>query len=950
MRTFLFVVTTSLSLFFHACNSSSQQPANQSIDYKLTIENKNADSIHNEGVNLDNEKKQYEAAIEKYKAALAIRRSLTRRIAVAEDSTRSNILKGIVKGLQNQSNCYYNLGNYEKAYQLQDNCIRFLDSLKQYPQVFDWEVERSITAYHRMGRIQNVRDNQEETLRNYRTSTTLCQNHQAKYSSRCRDMYTDYSELYVNWLEADSIIKYANMSINTGFVDSESYMPYINCGIGYGLKKDYQKALKYYDLAIANNPGEDLAKDHHNRAWLYLESSNHQKAQKHVVQAVAINSSHDNTSLIQKGNLGGNYSLKGDILREEKNYTDALKEYDKALSIFTNFPTRDLTPSNLKDIDTKSVYGKNRISILEALRGKSLTLFYQKKHETALSWYDAAIHLTNRFRQSLPDQSSKIKLAELTKKIFEGAIEACLALSKNKEAFVYAEQSKSYVLLESILQMKARGKLPDIDQSLQEKWKLAQQKIRFLNKQFAEATSSSDQIDVQKRIVSLQIELDRIDSVFNTNELFRKLTTFIPPDIPSLQQQTLQNNQALVEYFIGESQSYIFYLPPQGAIEIYPLAIGREALSQKVDSLVQIGIRLPYTMDSDIQNDSLKAWKHNLGGKLHQFCDTLYARYAHELYQLLLAPLHQSPQPKATRLMIIPDDVLGYLPFDALLTQKPNEIGAYRTYAYAGKKDQGFQLSYCYSAALLKEMQSHLRGSSEDILLAFCFNGELTFRDQIKSLQRLFTVPWDFFYRKFKRIDTKEDLMANIEKARFLHFATHGKMDDRNSNNSWLLMSEDAPTREEGLLYLYELYGLSLNADMVVTSACETGIGRLYRGEGIISLARGFSAAGASSIVTTLWSVDANKSGDLLQQFYQQLQSGNQKDGALSEAKQHWLQSRNSDWDAKPYFWAGIVPVGDMQAIQLPSKSNATASIIFYCIIGLAFAGLLFKIGRRFFV
>jgi CHAT domain-containing protein len=114
---------------------------------------------------------------------------------------------------------------------------------------------------------------------------------------------------------------------------------------------------------------------------------------------------------------------------------------------------------------------------------------------------------------------------------------------------------------------------------------------------------------------------------------------------------------------------------------------------------------------------------------------------------------------------------------------------------------------------------------------------------------------------------------------------------------------------------LRNIYNLTLNADLVVLSACETGIGELKRGEGIVSLARAFAYAGAKSIITTLWSVNDKSTMHIMEEFYRQLHKGQPKDYALWKAKMEYLQKAKSE-TAHPFFWSAFVPVGDMRAVK----------------------------------
>jgi len=143
---------------------------------------------------------------------------------------------------------------------------------------------------------------------------------------------------------------------------------------------------------------------------------------------------------------------------------------------------------------------------------------------------------------------------------------------------------------------------------------------------------------------------------------------------------------------------------------------------------------------------------------------------------------------------------------------------------------------------------------------------------------------------------------------------------------------------DEHLIYNRDLYSLDLNAALVVLSACETGSGKLQRGEGILSLARGFSYAGASSLLTTLWSVDEAATSSLLNEFYSHLQNGDATNQALFKAKTDYLKNVTNEKAAHPRNWAALIPIGDMQAVN-PDGLPLT---LIFIVGGLLLAGLLY--------
>jgi CHAT domain-containing protein len=150
---------------------------------------------------------------------------------------------------------------------------------------------------------------------------------------------------------------------------------------------------------------------------------------------------------------------------------------------------------------------------------------------------------------------------------------------------------------------------------------------------------------------------------------------------------------------------------------------------------------------------------------------------------------------------------------------------------------------------------------------------------------------------------------------RILHLSTHGKADDRVGDYAYLAFGVTDETGTFDRLYARDLYNYTLNADMVVLSACETGIGKLQRGEGIISLARAFAYAGAKSIFTTLWQVSDEKTKYLMVYFYKNLKQGQTKDAALRNAKLEYMDKNNSE-ALHPFFWAGLIGIGDMSRLS----------------------------------
>ena len=163
--------------------------------------------------------------------------------------------------------------------------------------------------------------------------------------------------------------------------------------------------------------------------------------------------------------------------------------------------------------------------------------------------------------------------------------------------------------------------------------------------------------------------------------------------------------------------------------------------------------------------------------------------------------------------------------------------------------------------------------------------------------------------------------------ARILHFATHGRFDDRIPLNSYLALTIPKDFRKDqdnGLLQAWEIYeDVRLDADLVVLSACESGLGDELDGEGLIGLTRAFQFAGARTVASTLWQVDDRATAELMQRFYRHLRAGMSKDEALRAAQMELIrgpvemknrQGRVVERDLSlPYYWAAFQIIGDWQ-------------------------------------
>jgi CHAT domain-containing protein len=182
-------------------------------------------------------------------------------------------------------------------------------------------------------------------------------------------------------------------------------------------------------------------------------------------------------------------------------------------------------------------------------------------------------------------------------------------------------------------------------------------------------------------------------------------------------------------------------------------------------------------------------------------------------------------------------------------------------------------------------------------------------REEILAIGNLFPAA----QRKlFLAAENREDAVKTEKLAdyRFVHFASHGFLDEIKPSRSGILFSPASSSTEDGILQVGEIMRLKLNADLVTLSACSTGLGRLVNGEGVLGLTRAFFYAGARNVVVSLWNVNDSATAVLMKEFYANLSRGMDEKTALRKAKLRLLRDSNPLW-RHPYYWAAFVLVGE---------------------------------------
>lgn len=381
-------------------------------------------------------------------------------------------------------------------------------------------------------------------------------------------------------------------------------------------------------------------------------------------------------------------------------------------------------------------------------------------------------------------------------------------------------------------------------------------------------------------------------------------------------QQHLKPQTAILSYFLGDSTLSVFMITQQ------ELKLYRNPLNPQL-------LRMCKGLKSSIIHKN----------------DDLYKRLAYELYNTLFF----FPLPADVRdLVIVPHDFLSNVPFEALLAE-PARDKAFTELNYLVKK---YNVSYAYSVSLFDRMlkKKHVVAKQQFLGVAPVFKSKNKISGELKrsltamvddaddsdgyqekeltrtiSNDEITPIPGtEIEVSTIKKLFDKNKLSAFMflnESAteqsikqhplgnyKFIHIATHGFVDNNQPENSGIILHHMANNKEDNVLYAKEIYNLRLNADLVTLSACETGLGQIKKGEGLIGLTRPLLFAGAKNIMVSLWKVSDASTTELMIDFYKKAIVQTAFNRSLSDAKRQLIS--NPEF-AQPYYWAAFVLIGE---------------------------------------
>jgi CHAT domain-containing protein len=522
-----------------------------------------------------------------------------------------------------------------------------------------------------------------------------------------------------------------------------------------------------------------------------------------------------------------------------------------------------------------------------SLRNKHLFL--------ALESLEKADSLTDKVRQSLRAKGDQLALSARVREVHEDAVRIALTLSKVhirskyylEKAFYFAEKSKSAALLSAVSDSEAKS-FADISPELLAEEKTLKDSIAFFEQKLAEKPAESEEKLFRNVLFSFNQKYQNfiLNLEKNYSEYYRlkyDVKTANAADV----RENLPEDALLLSYFIAEKTNRII-----------------------VFCLSKSGI----FVEDKPQAENFKQLFVGLRNAIKFKSDNLFKECAFTLNEQLIP--HNIPS-KTRQLIFIPDGILSSIPFECLLRKdlKNNELD-YKNLPYLIRD---FSVNYAFSATLFLQNLKKMRPKTAEKSIFVCapvrFNnnklGDLPATETEAEVicQKFEGENLRLTFDNAHESKIKSGLLKNFA---YLHFATHGTVDEKNPELSKIFLAQTASeSQEDGCLFTGEIYNLSLNADLVTLSACETGLGKQMKGEGIIGLSRAFLYAGAKNLIVSLWSVADESTANFMIDFYEKTTQKNVKTGFsenLQAAKINMIQHEKF---SAPYYWAAFVLIGN---------------------------------------
>ncbi len=802
------------------------------------------------------------------------------------------------------SKSLYALGYY---YNLEGN---YFKSIRIYIQLLEFNRTDNLTAkthnrigvmYTKVGDFDKAKihlNMAEQYFKQNNNYTSLFQNH------------IDFSKVYakMSWSNANEIQYHAERADSLMNHIEVSYLNRIRLnqilGNLYDEQKKYNSAIRHHEKSLEiSQTIEDssyISMNYSNIGVSYKKLNDFINAKVNYERALQYSGSDAQIKAPVYNNLGDYYTA-------QFQFKEALLHYYKAIH-YTLFKKEPVSHIVLPDIEQLKIspYKLDLLSYITDYANGWIAYYNhdnQKEYlQKALEAFKIADQLVDVIRFESTEFQSKLFWRARSADLYMKAVQVCYELNRPKNAFYFMEKNKALLLLEDLTQEKAKenAQLPD---RLSDREFDLRRSIYLAEEQLKEADmATSMRLDSLRDIVHTRKKeyenfIDSLETGYPSYYRYKqKLQIASYGTLKGKQDESspitlyyILNDTEGYGLFISENKEYFFKIKEVKELHHHIVAL-RKKLGHPF-----------YTKEEFLSFQELSNTIYN----------TLFPNIDPGLF-------------RDKNIILVPDHHLQQIPFEVLMTSSSDNTSYLINQC---------NISYAYSLSFLQLNEKVIRTPTKDFIgFAPVQFKDTTLVDLSRSKAEIEEVASLFSGEVYDHKNaSKDNFMTTVSNYNIVHLSTHADVSEK--TDPWIAFYDDK-------LSLDELYATKNQADLVVLSACNTSLGELKTGEGVMSLARGFFGTGTRSVISTLWSANEKSTHIIMSDFYRYLKEGSTKTEAIQKAKRTYLQT-HSGVEASPYYWAAPILIGNTDTVTI--KSDVSWYLIGIVVFVLLFAFILWK-------
>lgn len=780
-------------------------------------------------------------------------------------------------------NSYFNLGVFYKSLGLNSKALIYYDSVLIVSKARRLQTPLSITCRVLRADMLFQRGDYQKCIDECIAGLSESKGQNEYYATaqlfnRRAQSYLYLTQLENAYADSDAAFRYAG-AINNKFEQATSIIIQASINAQWNKKEEAQRLFEKA-IALRKTTGEykQIADDYTDWGnFLINKLKRFKEAQNCYLKTIAYAQKAGDAERVCKGYI--NLGETAFRLFPQDAYAATRMYYKKALQVYGLQSDSFLQTPLLKSFSAIA----NTDMLLALLNNRTELLLHLYKATGEEQYFNACVAAAlltdsaiSQARHEQAEEMSKLYWRNKTRLFFANALEACYLAKDMSHAFYFMEKSRAVLLGDKLSELGAAAQLPPNENILEQNYKAA---IVYAQQQLMQADPHAPGYpSLQLKLVEAKERLEDFIALLERKypAYFQYRYVDVIPAITELQLRLRDSRQSFVYNFLQDTSGFILVVQPDTAKMI----------------------RLQNSMELTKQMDTFMHWCSDKQQQNNHYAD--FAALAHQLYKILFAPLRL----KGRRVVLCQDNIL--LPFEALCIDTKG--GHFLVNDY--------QFSYVYSARYFMNDRKGLKSKGDFIGFApVSFRKNLWVPDLKYSASAL-----EHSASVYHNVQLFTGIQANRNS--FLEQSSHYSivnvfshaMADTGSTEPLLYM-------QDSVIHLSELqlmYRPSIQ--LMMLSACQTNVGRVATGEGIYSLARGFSAAGIPAVAATLWKADEDAIYALSAKFNAFLSEGRCKDEALQKAKLYFMQQGDKE-SLLPYYWANMILMGNAEPVKLNERS-----------------------------